>query len=338
MQRSSADDVRALYERHPYPSPVVGESLVRDVAAMLRWLLRDEDLAGREILDAGCGAGQRLLGLASEYPRASFTGVDFSETSLAIAARLAVKHGIANARFEQADVMQLDLEQRFDLIVSTGVIHHLADPEGGLAKLCGHLKDDGVILLWLYHALGEADRLLDRELLLTLLGPDANDLRAGELLLDALDLHLAEQRYGASNPKAADASQASLDADAYLHPIVRAYRFDEALRLFRDCEVDWVAVNGVNLTLHPAGPDDRPRYASRLIDLGGVEPNSLFCLKESELFESESLLERYRRLDRRGKLRTLELRVRPTGFTLLAGRGDSCAAFGERLCANRIRI
>ena len=340
MQQGSTDEVRALYEKYPYPSPVVGESLVRDVAAMLRWLLRDADLADREILDAGCGTGQRLLGLAAEYPRARLTGVDMTEASLSVAARLAGKHGITNTRFERADLMQLELGRKFDLILSTGVVHALEDPARGLANLCRHLKDDGAIILWLYHALGESERLLDRELLLALLGSDATDLGEGRRLLEELGLHLDVRRYGDSNPRTADASQTSIDVDAYLHPIVNAYRFDDALRLFQGCEVDWVAVNGINLATEQATEDGqrRIRYASKLLDLEGVEPRSLFCLPERDLFDSEALLERYRRLDVRGKLRVIELRTRPTGFTILAGRGDSCARFGDRIRSNQIRL
>ena len=338
MRRGTTEDVRALYEKYPYPSPVVGESLVRDVAAMLRWLLRDADLAGWQILDAGCGTGQRLLGVASEYPRANFTGLDMTEASLAVAARLAEKHGIANTRFERADLMRLDLGRKFDLILSMGVVHTLEAPERGLANLCRHLKDDGTIVLWLYHSLGEAERLLEREIVLTLLGPDAKDLDEGRRLLDALGYRLDARRYGESNPKSADASQTSLDVDAYLHPIVNAYRFDEALRLFDGCGVHWAAVNGINLVTGRSAPDGGLRYGSKLLDLQGVEARSLFCLQERDLFGSELLLERYRRLDARGKLRVIELRARPTGFTLMAGRGESWARFGERVRGNLVAL
>jgi SAM-dependent methyltransferase len=340
MQHGTTEDVQALYERFPYPSPAVGESLVRDVASLLRWLLRDSDLEGWEVLDAGCGTGQRLLGLASEYPRARFTGVDVSEASLDIARRIAEKHGIANTRFERADLMQLALGRRFDLCVSTGVIHHLASPEQGLAALQRHLAPGGVALLWMYHALGEAERLLDRELLRGLLGPDAGDLARGEALLAALDLHVDAHRYGDSNPSGDAACQASLDADAYLNPVVRAYRFDEAIALCARCGFDWVAVNGLNMQATQRLPDgsERVRGVSRLVDLAGVEAKSLFALKEHELFASDALLERYRRLDLRGRLRVVELRCRPTGFSLLCGRGDSHAQFGERIRGNLIPL
>jgi SAM-dependent methyltransferase len=257
-----------------------------------------------------------------------------------VATRLAEKHGITNTRFEPADLMGLDLGRRFDLILSTGVVHALEDPGRGLANLCRHLKDDGSIILWLYHALGESDRLLDRELLLTLLGSDATDFGEGRRLLGELGLHLDARRYGDSNPRAADASQTSIDVDAYLHPIVNAYRFDEALGLLHGCEVDWAAVNGINLAIEQVADDGqrRTRYASKLLDLGGVEPRSLFCLQERELFDSEALIERYRRLDVRSKLRVIELRTRPTGFTILAGRGDSYALFGDRVRGNQIDV
>jgi SAM-dependent methyltransferase len=340
MRIGTTDDVRALYEKYPYPSPVVGESLARDVAVMFRWLLRDDDLSGREILDAGCGTGQRLLGVASEYPDARFTGVDMTEASLAVARRLAEKHAIGNVSFERADLLNLDLGRKFDLILSMGGVHVLEEPERGLANLCRHLTDDGAIVLWLYHSLGEAERLLERELLLTLLDDDRSDLEEGRRLLDALGFRLDPRRYGDSNPKAEDASQASIDVDAYLHPIVNAYRFDDALALFERCGLDWAAVNGINLAVSRPGPDGaaQVRYTSKLIDLEGVEAKSLFCLQEAELFDSELLLARYRALDAREKLRILELRTRPTGFTIMAGRGGSHAIFGDRVRGNVVPV
>lgn len=338
MQRGTTEEVRALYEKYPYPSPVEGEGLARDVAALLRWLFRDTDLAGREILDAGCGTGQRLLGVAAEYPRAHFTGLDMTEASLAVASRLAEKHGVANTRFERGDLMRLDLNREFDLILSMGVVHTLETPELGLANLCRHLKQDGVILLWLYHSLGEAERLLERELLLTLLGPDVGDLEQGRRLLEELGFRLDARRYGDSNPGADGTSQTSIDVDAYLHPIVHAYRFEEALGLFEGCSMDWAAVNGINFATGRSSTDGRVRYGSKLLDLNGVEGRSLFCLQPSDLFDSEVLLERYRRLSARGKLRVIELRTRPTGFTLMAGRGDSFAHFGDRIRGNIVTL
>jgi SAM-dependent methyltransferase len=328
MRRGTTQDVRSLYEQHPYPSPVVGDSLADDLANMLRLLGPGADLAGKEVLDAGCGSGHRLLGLARKHPKGSFTGVDLSPASLEVAKQLAKKHGIENTRFEAANLQELDLGRSFDWIVSTGVVHHLESPKLGVAQLCRHLNADGVLFLWLYHALGEAERLLDRELLLTLLGPGKPNFKEGRQALEALGLHLDPEQYGPSNPETQDASQQSIDVDAYLHPIVHAFRFEEALDLFQSCDTAWQAVNGITI-VNPASK----RATGKLLDLDEVE-RSLFCLLSTGLFESTDLQERFLQLSHRERLRLIELRLRPTGLSLLAGKGNSLDRFGARIRAN----
>ena len=61
--------VKQMYEQHPYPSPVAGDSLITDLANAVGFLFKGDDLAGWRILDAGCGTGHRLAGFASRYPR-----------------------------------------------------------------------------------------------------------------------------------------------------------------------------------------------------------------------------------------------------------------------------
>ncbi len=46
------------------------------------------------------------------------------------------------------------LERRFDLIVCTGVLHHLADPDAGLRALRSVLKPDGAMYLMVYAPYG----------------------------------------------------------------------------------------------------------------------------------------------------------------------------------------
>jgi methylase of polypeptide subunit release factors len=60
--------------------------------------------SGYRFFDAGCGSGQRVLGMAKEFPGASFTGVDLCEHSLSIAKAQPKKHNINNITFRQANL------------------------------------------------------------------------------------------------------------------------------------------------------------------------------------------------------------------------------------------
>jgi SAM-dependent methyltransferase len=327
---SGGSDVQALYEAYPYPSPLVGDSLIDDVASSLHFLYGETTLDGRRILDAGCGTGQRLLAVARAFPHATCVGVDMTVASLDIARRLADRHRLTNVRFERADLLDLHLVECFDLIVSTGVIHHLADPAAGLRQLVSRLADDGVILLWCYHALGEHQRLLDRETLLTL-WDRATGLERGVQLMHELGLQVAPNQYGrASARQARELQTVNLDVDAYLHPIVHAFRFADAIDLMRGSGLDWAAVNSIT----------RPRD-NALVDLEDAETSEdakYFCRRGSSLFDREPVAAAFSRLGRLDKLRVFELQLQPNGFSILGGRGHSYRRLGPRIEGNVVRV
>lgn len=327
MSKVKTENVRAMYSKYPYPSPTVGMSLSYDMANLFYLLCEDDDLSGKKILDAGCGTGQRVLGFAERYPKARFRGIDMTQASLDVAGQLAQKHGIQNITFQQQNILTLDLEERFDFIVSTGVVHHLEDPLQGLENLCRHLTSDGVICIWHYHPFGEFDRLVGRELLLTLWDAQRSDLLKGQQMMELLRLRLPPEQYGTTaTQKERDRSQLSIDADAFMHPIVNAYRFDESMAMFKTCGVDWVAVNGIN-TLG----------TMKLIDLMQVEElGQELCLWDTALFEDQSLIEQYRALTKIDQLKVIELLTKPTGFTVMAGKQDSFKKLGSRIAGNLI--
>lgn len=150
-----SEQVRAQYEEFPYPRwHALGAEQARaqwdgcpkntEVAGHLR---------GREIsiLNAGCGTGHEALCLAALHPRAHVLAVDLSRASLAWGISKAGEYGIANVAFRHGDILKLGaLEERFDLISSAGVLHHMEDPAEGLRVLKGLLKPGGLITLALY--------------------------------------------------------------------------------------------------------------------------------------------------------------------------------------------
>jgi len=320
-----------MYEAYPYPTPIAGEGLIGDVANMVAFLLPAGFLSGKRILDAGCGTGHRVLGLAKRWPQAQFLGIDFSKASLRVARTLADQHRIENVQFQQGDLMALEPSQEFDLIVSTGVIHHLEDPGKGLANLSRCLAPGGHIILWLYHPYGEFSRLLERELVLTLWDREKMSFADGIEMMRALRVSLSRDRYsGAIAQKDNQVlNDASINVDGFLHPIVNAYRFHEAFAMLAQCGLHWVAVHSINLGNN-----------SKLIDLGQVSKPSLrmFCLKESDLFQSTSIGARYRDLANAQKLKVIELLMKPNGFSVIAGRTDAYSTLDERIRGNLVHL
>jgi SAM-dependent methyltransferase len=324
----NARDVRTLYERYPYPS-TSGTTLIDDVANWFYSLFGDDSLQGRRVLDVGCGTGHRLLGAARTYPSAHFLGIDVSAASIEAATMLKQKNGLKNVELRREDLLTFGARDTFDVIVAAGVVHHLESPRRGIEALGSMLADEGVLVVWLYHLLGEQQRLLDRELVLTM-WDRAGGFAQGLELVKGLGLGLETNRYGSSAQPSGGVSQTTIDVDAYLNPIVNAYRFEDGIELFRGCTaLDWVAVNNVTLP-----------NASKLVDLGEVEQGSLryFSQTVDELFAATSLRQRFRQLSSSEKLRVLEILLKPTGFTIVAGRGDSYKRLGARTRSNVIAL
>ncbi len=86
---------------------------------LVEWCL--EGIAGRQrpaVLDLGTGSGAIALAIARERPDARVTAVDASAAALALAARNAARHCLANLRFLAGDWYAPVREEEFDAIVS----------------------------------------------------------------------------------------------------------------------------------------------------------------------------------------------------------------------------
>lgn len=326
----SGKAIRAMYEAYPYPSSIAGDSVIEDVANGLYALYGERSLKGWRILDAGCGSGHRLIGVARRHPGAEFLGVDMTGASLDVARRLAQRHNIGNVHFQQMDLLNLDICGEFDLVICTGVIVCLEDPQRGLRNLASLLAPEGLLMVWLYNAVGEHQRLMERELLQLMWSPDSG-LECGVRMMRDLELKLEVEQYGSSGAQRLDEiSQLNMDVDAYIHPIVNVYRFDEAIDMFRNCrELGWAAINNINML-----------GASKLVDLSEADHSEMryFCQSVDDLFDKDSLRQRFRELKKLEKLRVMEIKLKPTGFAIIGGRERSYTKLGPRLIGNALEL
>jgi ubiquinone/menaquinone biosynthesis C-methylase UbiE len=119
-----------------------------DQAQTLSDLLHvDEEYpAGALVLEAGCGPGAQTVILARNNPAARFVSVDISPDSLALARQAVQQAGLANVRFEQADLCQLPFpDAMFDAVFVCFVLEHLAAPPQALTELKRVLRPGGTI-------------------------------------------------------------------------------------------------------------------------------------------------------------------------------------------------
>jgi len=159
-----SDPIREFYTRHPFPPPVESLDRARDqwqdhnvhlAEFHLLWPNK-EYRADLDILVAGCGTWQSAK-FAVCHPAARVTGIDVSPTSLEHTESLKQKYNLTNLETRQLAVENAgDLDHRFDFIVCTGVLHHLADPDAGLRALRSVLKPDGAMYLMVYAPYGRA--------------------------------------------------------------------------------------------------------------------------------------------------------------------------------------
>lgn len=138
--------VQAQYEVFPYPRWSGFETDIRNPE--IEGYLKNK---AAKILVAGCGTGKEAIELGAVFPDAEILAVDLSRTSLSYGMQKAREFGIKNVRFMHGDILDLGvLDQRFDYITSSGVLHHMEDPFKGWSVIAGLLKPQGLMRIALY--------------------------------------------------------------------------------------------------------------------------------------------------------------------------------------------
>jgi len=226
---NATEDVRAFYDRYPYPPPVDSldryrqrwqEPLRRRADYHLSWPAEPyrDDFS---ILIAGCGTSQAAKH-AVRWPSAHVTGIDLSETSVRVTKELKRTHDLRNLCVHQMAVERAgELGMSFDQIVCTGVLHHLENPDAGLAALRDVLKPDGAIHLMVYAPYGRAGIYMLQDYCRRL-GIRATDEGIRDLVVALRELprgHPLERLVR----EAPDFRHEAALADALLHPRDRAY-------------------------------------------------------------------------------------------------------------------
>jgi SAM-dependent methyltransferase len=225
----TAEEVRNFYDCYPYPRPIDSLETYRQLwqdphRRRAEFHLLWPDRPYREdhsILIAGCGTSQAAKH-ALRWPKAQVIGVDISATSVQCTEEVKRKYNLTNLQVCQLPIERLsDLQKTFDHIVCTGVLHHLVDPDAGLAALRKALKPDGAMHLMVYAPYGRSGIYMLQDFCKRV-GIHATD--------DGIrDLIAALRMLPAGHPlenllrQAPDFRHEAALADALLHPQDRAY-------------------------------------------------------------------------------------------------------------------
>ncbi|UTW58076.1 class I SAM-dependent methyltransferase [Kordiimonas sp. SCSIO 12603] len=111
----------------------------------------DFPAANLSTLYAGCGTGEQVLKTESMVTSEKALAVDLSKASLAYAQRVTQDHKLENVHYACGDILNApSWDASFDLIVCTGVLHHMKDPLAGLQSLKSVSKPHSLFHLALY--------------------------------------------------------------------------------------------------------------------------------------------------------------------------------------------
>jgi SAM-dependent methyltransferase len=275
----ASEKVRDQYLKHPYPRPIddlgahvatgAREALDPSILSPLLW---PEGRPSRQlkILVAGCGTNQAAL-VAFTNRDAEVVGIDLSAISLGHESALKEKNRLDNLTLRELNLLEAPtLREKFDLIICTGVLHHMQDPLEGLKALASCLTDYGVLGGMLYGQAGRLGVYMLQSVLRTLgAHQDVEGIAlARELVANLPAHHVARWHLQTSRDLQYDAGV----VDVLLHAQDQPFLVSGVLKLINDAGLRFQAWN------------EPFRY--------GLEAIEGFVQRESELYKRISKLSR----------------------------------------------
>ena len=109
--------------------------------------LKPKDFEGRVCLDAGCGVG-RMSRVMAKFGAEAVVGMD---AGFAVDEARRRSDAFATIHWVQGDLLRPPLRRnRFERIISLGVLHHTVEPDRAFRAISDLVGDDGTFSLYLY--------------------------------------------------------------------------------------------------------------------------------------------------------------------------------------------
>lgn len=219
------ETVRTFYGDAPFPGypPRLTLSALRARASRSEFaMLLDAAIPGdARVVEVGCGTGQMSLFLATA--ERLVVGADLTRASLELAADAARRFGLRRVRFVETDLFSPGLAAgSFDVVYSSGVLHHTPDPPAAFAAVARLARPGGIVVIGLYNVFARLLHRLRRVI-----------ARATRYRVIPFDPVLRDR---AAEP----ARHEAWLRDQYRHPEEHRHTLGEVRRWFRDNDIEYL--------------------------------------------------------------------------------------------------
>ena len=232
LNKDVASDVAAFYKTAPFPNYGETESIDELEAKVLKndvvKSLKKYIGTNKKIIEVGSGTCQLSIALAYGTNNRC-VAFDATVESLLLGVAFAKKNNIENIDFVLGDIFDDPFKNNyFDLVWSSGVLHHTENAFKGFKIIRNWVKKDGLIIVGLYNRYGRLWTIL-RQFLYKL----TNQSPLSRCLVNLLDPHLRKKNLLSDQ-------RIAWIRDQYEHPVETLHTLDEVLKWFDELNVDFI--------------------------------------------------------------------------------------------------
>ena len=340
--------IKEQYNHYTYPEPIeemqkaIDNGYIDLTDASLFWDIFFPDKTYKDNLNvfiAGCGTNQAVY-LALANPNWKIYGIDLSENSIDFVNKQIKKYNLKNLNVEMKDIFEITNKDEYDLVISTGVIHHTKDPKLALKILSSATKKDGALCIMVYAKYFRTG-VYDLQKIFRYLGikQDADGIKFVKNYIENIlpDDHIAKKFYK-STPSDIDTAI----IDTWLNPQDIAYDANDLKELIRGTGAyfqNWLD----NLFCYPQAHFDDLKNDIDLSLLDHLDPIDTMDFTQSTMLQAKKhtfILRKKKELEFKWSSISeikKKTRVKNSSFVKAAEKGDLSQNYGGQVFYQRFQ-